>query len=301
MPHFRITGLLNLSQVQQQTLVVVGLGSLGSHALSLLAYPWRQLVLIDPDTLAEENVERHILGYNSLRNYKVTGLKQWLVRNRGLEASRIVVHRVTMDRVIDKYRHANLVIEATGIPSVRSLLNAWCVQNNIPAIYGGIYIRGAGGDSISIAQPQHSCLECYDTAQSNDDLPPLDNYGLPQTSLNQETGELNEVPYLSGPVAAIAADIQDMALDILTGIHTPNQCLIHVHRWEPLLTLPEKWANGAKAWIEQQSEMGVIPNLRLVKENDRFTLQGARAKITLNIQPSGGCPFHFAADETQPL
>jgi hypothetical protein len=296
----RITGLLDIERIQQQILVIVGLGSLGSHVLSLLAYPWRQLVLIDPDKLTEANIERHILGYNNLGQYKTTGLRRWLIQNRGLSANNITIHRTTMDRVIDDYRHANLVIETTGMPSVRNLLNAWCVQRHIPALYGGIYLRGTGGDVIAIAKPEESCLECYDGAQPPEEPGILDNYGLPPANLNQETGELTEMPYLSGPVAAIAADIQDLALDVLAGVDTPNQCLIHVHRWEPLLNLPIDSVNPVQDWISQQLKLGMIPNLQLFKNDAGFTLQGARAKIALNIQPSGGCAFHFSAVETQP-
>ena len=293
---YRTEGLLPLDHIATQRVVMVGGGSLGSHSLMHLAFPWEQLVIIDPDILEDANVERHLLGYDSVGKYKVTGLKRWLTRQRRLDSSRITTHRTTVNKVLGRYSDVDLIIETTGIPSVRQLVNAWCVQQGIPAIYAGVYPRGTGGEVTTISDPSLSCLACYDDFDAVDEAP-RGSYDVREPKVDPNTGEVKEAPYLSGPVAATAADVQDYALDILTGVELPNQCLIHTHKGDEICYITNQdVANSFQAIIDFESSVGFIPNRSIeVDTSEQLTLRGTRDKVPRIIQPSGWCPFHFSA------
>ena len=299
MPQFsRTQGVLDLELVSSKSIAIVGLGSLGSHVVGLLAFPWKQLILIDPDKLAPENVERHYLDYEYVGRYKVNGIKRRLVRGRHLEADRIRTHRTTVDRVIDRCPQVDLVIETTGIPQVRRLLSAWSYDTNTPVIFAGIYPKGIGGQLVAIINPHHSCWQCYDiNTGGSANLTPVQNYGIGPANIDPDTGELAGIPYLIGPVASIAADVQDVALDLIAGVEMPNHWLIHTHKSKALYQIP----NGSLAevggyWEEAQQLLGLIPTQQIRPDsNGGFTMHGSRAIIQGIIQPSGGCSHHFSA------
>lgn len=296
---YRISGLLDLSAIRQQTICFVGVGSLGSHILSLLAYPFKHIILIDPDKLESANVERHVLGYDSVGRYKATAAKRWLIRNRGLDKSSIIAHRCHAEQVLHRYPEVDLIIETTGSQVCRQNINYWSHSRHIPALYASIYPRGTGGEAVLIANPDASCFQCFESDQGgNSNQPDIPvNYGIGPVQLNEQTGEVMEAPYLSGPVSATAADAQDLALGLLMGSNRANQWIIQAHNDEAMCRLPEgELAAKIRAWNELQPILGFVPNLELVgNPQGSLTLLGSRATFSGIIQPSAGCTFHFAA------
>jgi tRNA A37 threonylcarbamoyladenosine dehydratase len=48
---YRTTGLLDLKTMTSKKLLFLGVGSLGSLTVANLAYPWKEIVLVDADNL----------------------------------------------------------------------------------------------------------------------------------------------------------------------------------------------------------------------------------------------------------
>lgn len=294
---YRISGLLDIEYIAQKTVVIIGTGSLGSAVARVMAYPWKLLVLIDPDKLGPENIERHQLGYTSVGRYKAPAMRRQLIRDRGLDGDRIVAHRTTAEQVLERYGDADLVIETTGNLPLRSLINDWCYENNVPVIFAGVYPKGTGGEIVVLGDPTYSCWDCYDYDTGGfDEEDDTLNYGVGPVLPNPDTGEPEAVPYLIGPVNSIAADVQDYALDILTGVEVSNQWYVRAIKPNDLYQIPSRdVAQHAIDWQETERAMGMIPGTAVSgDEQAGFTLQGSRAIIRGNIQPSGGCRHHFS-------
>ncbi|GAB2846065.1 E2/UBC family protein [Hymenobacter ruber] len=69
----------------EYTLLVAGLGSIGSNLLHLLAsFPLREMRLVDTEPLALENINRHLLGIDDVGVSKVEGLQRYLERQQPL-------------------------------------------------------------------------------------------------------------------------------------------------------------------------------------------------------------------------
>jgi len=64
-----------------QSAAFIGLGSVGSNLLQLLRpFGLSKIELIDPDILKIENINRHLLGFEYINQYKVDGLKDFFER-----------------------------------------------------------------------------------------------------------------------------------------------------------------------------------------------------------------------------
>lgn len=80
-------------------IAVAGLGSIGSNLLHyLIPFGIDNMHLIDPDVLSIENTQRHLLGMEYVRQYKVNGIKHFLERNNPLQ--KIKAHKTSLLRVI---------------------------------------------------------------------------------------------------------------------------------------------------------------------------------------------------------
>lgn len=302
----RNSGTLDAQMIATKTLIILGGGSVGSKVIGDLHYNFRQLVIIDDDKLEggsspgeSNNVERHLLGHESVGQYKVTALKRWLVRSKGCDPSRITTHRSKAERVLDRYRHADLIIEATGSTQLRRNLCGWSQLHSKPVIYAGIHPRGTGGEIIVIANPAQSCWRCYEASTGeidNGDVA-LHNYGINPGIRDKTTGELGHVPYLSGPVSILAGYVQHYALDLMYGIPMQNQWLEIGLKSQQVCVWPGGQAKRSLTmWQNTQTQLGLMPTTSLREiEGKGLTLELSLGNIPGNIQPHAGCPHHFRA------
>ncbi|GAA4366189.1 hypothetical protein GCM10023185_37160 [Hymenobacter saemangeumensis] len=64
---------------KEYTLLLAGLGSIGSNLLHYLAsFPLQEMRLVDPERLALENIPRHLLGMDYVNSGKAAGLQRYL-------------------------------------------------------------------------------------------------------------------------------------------------------------------------------------------------------------------------------
>ena len=298
---FRTTGVLDPEQVRSKKIVFLGLGSLGSLAVSNLAYPWRKIVLVDPETLDEHNVERHLLGRSSLGKSKAQEIADWLV-DRGLNRDQIEAHDAYAEKVLPDHTDADLVVVNVDIRQVSDNINAWCYENNIPAVYGGIYPLGTGGETIVIREPRDICYLCAAHFMGRGYEGHLNaDYGLDPREQEDQQDNLKAVPALRWAISSVASDMADLSLEILKGGTPESQVLVHAHAWEPVLNLGSgKELNALTGFILNQSKLGLVPNMKLIKNDRRYQVETTRSVLSLQLKRWEDCPMHsslVSADE----
>jgi len=98
----RTLGILDLNVLGNSKLVLVGLGSLGSLTLANLCYPFKEVVLIDPDILEDKNIERHLLGPEEIGESKVMGCWRWM-KSRGVYPKKITACHGRVEDILMKH------------------------------------------------------------------------------------------------------------------------------------------------------------------------------------------------------
>lgn len=292
----RATGLLDLSVIRTKKIVFLGLGSLGSMAVANLAYPWRSIVLVDPEVLEENNIERHLLGRSELGKPKVEGVRRWLV-DRGISAQSVTMHQGYAEDVLDDHTDADLLVVAIDHRSARDDVNAWAVANGIPMVVGGIYSMGTGGHVMAIPAPQQACYRCAEHLMGADQYAgkPTADYGVDISQLTDDQGDLRAVPALRFAISALASDMVDVALEILTkGGDRASHVLVHAHSWEPVLVLRQGSALATVAsFIASFPTLGLLPTMKLRKlGTGGYELLVHRGIFSLRLDRWDGCPLH---------
>lgn len=161
-------------QLKEKHLVIVGLGS-GGSALALMAARAGigRFTLIDPDTLALENIGRHMLSRDSVGQPKVRALK------RAIKAihPQAEVHAIAKDyrdlkpAEIFNGGKPDLVIGATDSFGCESMVNSLSLTEGIPAVYAGCWGEASVGEILYVIPGKTPCFECF--ARFRRDTAPL--------------------------------------------------------------------------------------------------------------------------------
>jgi molybdopterin/thiamine biosynthesis adenylyltransferase len=161
----RVEPLVNLKALAARHVLLVGLGSGGSTvALELAKGGIGRFTLVDPDALEEQNVARHesddrYLGWN-----KAEAVADLIVR-RNPEARIEVVAEDAFalgGRLVEAVRSTDLVAACTDAEGPKHLLNRLSTTERVPAVYGGVYAGGVGGEVIRCSggfeDPCYACV-----------------------------------------------------------------------------------------------------------------------------------------------
>lgn len=290
---FRAENLIDLSVVGKTTIAIAGAGSLGSLVTSLLAYPWGKIILIDPDKLEDKNVERHLLGYSQLGKYKAQAMAEWLI-DRGVDPRRIVAI-TDMRQEMEALKSANIIVVSIDNPAACYEINQLAVNLNIPAVYGGVYPMGTGGQTVVVPTPKEMCYFCaekqtgvleYKGKKADGD------YGVDPMKLVGDAGTLTAVPALKYAISAIASDMAAAVMDILSGVAEP-EILIHAQSWEGILNLRSgKELNALSSFVTALSGLGVVSNMKLEAQSGGYVFSMKQGKMALKLKRWQVCPAH---------
>ncbi len=290
----RTDGVLDIDRVRRSKLLFIGAGSLGSLLISNLAYPWRQVVMVDPDPLEEHNVERHLLGYDEVGYPKVEGMFRWLL-NRRMDPQTILPHVGEVEDVLDEHTDADLVLVSIDRRRSCDNINAWCAANNLPALYGGVYPLGSGGQVAVIPTPRDVCYLCEEHMMGGEyEGHEVTDYAINPAELVDGLGQPTAVPALRTPINGIASDMAAIALEMLMGQTLAPQVLVHGFDWEPVLNLwPGDQLKAVAGFIGAQRSLGLVPTSRLVPcEPKGFTWSVKRGIVSLALPQWASCPLH---------
>lgn len=143
------------SQVGSPKLLVAGLGSVGSQLTGLLAaLDWDEMRLVDPDVMAVENLNRHLLGISWVGRYKVDGLRALLLDKRPSGKVQVKLSGLVQTATHDPafFNGCDYLICCTGDANAESWLDAaqQAGEFTAPAFYLWVEPYLAGGHCLFI-------------------------------------------------------------------------------------------------------------------------------------------------------
>ncbi len=142
--------------LSKKHLTIIGCGS-GGSALALMAARSGigKLTLVDPETLALENVGRHMLSRSDVGKSKAKALKR-LVKEINPNAE---VHALA-DKFKELAQTPDLIISAADSFTCESMINDYSLRHGVPAIYGGCWGEASVGEILYVVPGRTPCYEC---------------------------------------------------------------------------------------------------------------------------------------------
>lgn len=211
----RLLGSHNLELLGNKRVGIVGLGSGGGFvALSLAMSGVGSFVLIDADTLDENNVVRHVADRRYIGQPKVEAVAD-LIRQRNPSAQvEAIVGNIEQN--LDALDHLDILVVGVDGEQAKYITNQACLERSLPAVYAGVYERGEGGDVVIIHPYQGPCYACW-AAELRDDIALTkknDGQELDYGMIGPE-GTLEAEPGLWLHVVRVAGTQADMTLNEL--------------------------------------------------------------------------------------
>jgi adenylyltransferase/sulfurtransferase len=213
--------------IAASTVVVIGLGALGSNSANLLARAGvGTLRLVDRDVVDWTNLQRQSLFDE---DDVVHSLPKAEAAARRLER---INSSIRCEPIVDDFNSGNaeriiagaaVVLDGLDSFHARALVNQTCVKNGVPWIYGACL--GTFGNAATIIPGVSACLNCL--------LPDVGQATTPPLSC--------ETVGVLGPIAALVAAWQSAeALKIMVGRReAASPHLVHIDLWDnDFSTLP---------------------------------------------------------------
>lgn len=272
MKTYRTEGVLRNDVIATTKLVIIGFGSLNSMAANLICrYQFREVVIVDPDVLKVENVERHALPRKHIGQPKALAAMEWLIQDLGIDPSltRLTVHQGKAEEILHEHLDATLWILGTDKFRVHEEINALAVKHNIPLLIGGVYERGKGGQVMFLPKPAEVCFRCAHIHLTGGEMEVKEaesvNYGVDPTLIDSR--DLVAVSALAHAVGTIAAEMANLALGFLNGWARGPQIALHsisepldilsFSRGDPLLN------DKIVPFVGAQPSIGMVPMFKL--------------------------------------
>ena len=164
----RRAGFLETSVLQDTSVLCIGLGTGGAHAVIELAKCGvGRFILVDPDRLSVGNVVRHPGGVSQVGRLKVNVVRD-LILEKNPEAQ-VFPHAIALTfenvETIRTFVHqANVVICGTDNRPSKLLINQLCIEGNTVAVYGGAFRRAYGGQILRVRPKESPCQQCFVSA-----------------------------------------------------------------------------------------------------------------------------------------
>jgi molybdopterin/thiamine biosynthesis adenylyltransferase len=210
---------LDVNTLAKKTVVVFGVGSVGSPIITMLAQAGvGKITLVDPQTLDSENTGRHELGADSVDRNKA--IQMAISLRQRFPHLTIQSHGKTWQQVADEnldlLLSADLIISTMGSWSLESNLNAFALaQPKFPPIlYGWTEAHAAAGHAV-VFLDRAACFRCL-----TDDIGQM-RFAVTAWA-DMTTKQIPACggsfqPYGTIELAHINSMISELALDVLTG------------------------------------------------------------------------------------
>lgn len=273
---YRTGGILP-SEARKKVIIGLGLGSAGAAFFIQVPYQFGMVYLADPDVLKIENVERHPLGKSYLGRNKAEATRDFLIKEKGVPAGSIVAVSKKAEDVLPAFTggKVDLVVCAIDNKPACRYVSDWCSENNVPAIYVGVYPLGLGGEVIAVPTPREVCYRCAEDQRASMVLPPAyaHNYGVNPELLGGSgtADDPKAVIALMNSVTAIVSEMVPLAWRMLFPVK--GEEVVPQIRFRAL----EGWVEVAR--IHQSShefslevgEFGITKGLLLAESNAKIT------------------------------
>lgn len=161
----RISSLYDLGALADIRVLVLGCGSGGgSVALQLVKSGVGHFTLVDSQSLAPENVIRHVCGIRYIGQRKVEALAE-VLSDRNPQVSIRKLHQDIMESpdLDSLIASSTVVVLATDNEPTRYRVNESCVRSSTPFVVGRVFTRGIGGEVFSYRPKAGGCLACLES------------------------------------------------------------------------------------------------------------------------------------------
>ena len=161
----RVKEVVDIRLLAGKSVLVIGLGSGGSTvALELAKAGVGHFTLIDYDRIEQANVIRHECDDDYLGQLKVGSVAK-LIHKRNPEAEIEPIAKDVFElgsRLEELVAGADLIAVCTDAEPPKHLLNRLALAAETPAVYGGVYAGGVGGEIIRCGggadDPCYACI-----------------------------------------------------------------------------------------------------------------------------------------------
>lgn len=153
-------GTAGQARISQATVLIVGVGGLGSYAAVILARAGvKKLILVDPDTVSLTNLQRQALFTENdcqEHRFKVTAVKNHLQAINSSVEVVAIPSPLTADLVSDN--HFDLCLDCLDNYRGRALLNELAIEHHFDYVFASC--AGNYGNVMAISPQEHPCLTC---------------------------------------------------------------------------------------------------------------------------------------------
>ena len=161
----RIGGLIETDVLAKKRVLVVGLGSGGSHITMELAKSGvMQFYLIDFDRLEVANVARHVLSLPHVGRFKTKAMAQSIREKNPYAEIQTWEEKVSWENIDEVrliVRENDVIICATGDKPSKLILNRLSVEEDKPCIFAAAYRRAYGGMILFRRSLKDPCYQCF--------------------------------------------------------------------------------------------------------------------------------------------
>ena len=161
------------SKLKQATVLVAGLGGLGSPiAIYLAAAGIGKLKIVDFDNVDITNLNRQVLHYEKdiTRMKVVSGQEKLQQLNPNIEIERVVT-RIDENNIKSITEGIDVIVDAMDNYDTRFVLNSATVSKRIPLIHGAV--SGLDGQVTTIIPGKSPCLKCLFTSTPPKEVFPI--------------------------------------------------------------------------------------------------------------------------------
>ncbi len=126
------------------TIVVVGVGALGSHVVQLLRNVDCKIKVVDFDRVEQRNVSAQFHAKGAVGKLKVQGLQQTMkfLFGRRIEA---VSHKLVNDNIDELLNGAMVIVDCVDNGDTRRLIQGHARKRNIACVHGALAADGSFG------------------------------------------------------------------------------------------------------------------------------------------------------------
>ena len=214
---FKEIGIRGQRKLAHASVVIIGVGALGSHAADLAVRAGIGKVrLVDDDVVEIDNLQRQTLFDEEdarLARPKVLAAARRLREvNSGVEIEPVVA-RAAPANILDLIQGANVVLDCTDRFSARYLINDACFKEGIPWVYTGVV--ASYGMSATLVPGETPCLRCI--------------LGEPPEDSSMDTAATAGI--IAPVVSVMAALSVAEAMKLIIGTGQQNMGLLYIDVW----------------------------------------------------------------------
>lgn len=173
----RFRGILETDAISDKKVFVAGQGSGGSAvSIGLAKSGVMHFVCADFDHLEVGNVLRHEAGLSDVGRLKTNVVKDLILNKNPFAQVEIINEKITWNNIelIRPFvKMCDIVIAAVDNREAKRVLNRLCLEENVPMIVAGAFIRAYGGQVLLVHPHKGPCFTCFidslpDVARNNE-------------------------------------------------------------------------------------------------------------------------------------